>query len=237
MSEAARAAPDAPALWASTPAPGVPFCCSWSGGKDSCLALHRARAAGAEPRALLTLLTEDGSRTRSHGLRRAVLEAQAQALGLELRAAATSWGAYEETLARLLDGARRDGMAAVVFGDMDVEANGRWEERGARAAGLVPHLPLWGAPRRALLAEGWRLGLEARLVVVRADVLGPEHLGRRLDAAFAAELEQRGIDACGEGGEFHTLAVDGPGFARGLPVAPCGRALRGGCWVEDLRLG
>ena len=71
-----------------------PFCCSWSGGKDSCLALHRAATGGAIPQRLLTLFTEDETRTRSHGLHRSVVEAQADALGLELRTVSTSWGGY-----------------------------------------------------------------------------------------------------------------------------------------------
>lgn len=218
------------------PEPDERFCVSWSGGKDSCLALHRARAAGARPVALLTLLVEDGSRTRSHGLRREVVEAQAESLGLPLLAAPTSWATYEERLIGLLDEARALGSTAAVFGDIDVEAHGHWETRVSRAAGLRARLPLWRTPRRSLLEDWWRLGFEARIVVVRASELEPELLGRALDPCLAGEIERRGLDPCGENGEFHTIAVDGPGFRAGLALAPGARVRRGGVWALDVRL-
>jgi uncharacterized protein (TIGR00290 family) len=185
---------------------------------------------------LLTLFTEDETRTRSHGLHRSVVEAQAEALGVELRTASTSWGNYRESLVGLLEEARRDGVKSVVFGDIDIEAHRDWEVAVARDAGLSGILPLWGSERRDVLDEWWQLGFEARIVVVRDAVMSRDYLGRTLDAEVAGELEAQGIDACGENGEFHTLATAGPLFRQPLKVLAGEPVKRADCWVEDLRV-
>ncbi len=218
------------------PAINEPFCCSWSGGKDSCLALHRAAAGGVIPQVLLTLFTEDEDRTRSHGLHRSVVEAQAESLGLELRTVSTSWENYRESLVALLEEARQDGMKSVVFGDIDIEAHRDWELAVARDAGLSGLLPLWGFERRDVLDEWWQLGFEARIVVVRESVMSRDYLGRTLDSGLASELEAQGIDACGENGEFHTLATNGPLFRHSLKILAGEHVKRADCWVEDLRV-
>ncbi|HEX9814533.1 MAG TPA: diphthine--ammonia ligase [Myxococcota bacterium] len=216
--------------------PGKPFCCSWSGGKDSCLALYRAIAGGGIPRALVTVFSENETRTRSHGLHRSVVDAQAEALGLELRTVSTSWDNYRENLVGVLGEAREDGIACVVFGDIDIEAHRQWELAVARDADMRAFLPLWGAERRSILEDWWRLKFEARIVVVREGVLARDYLGRSLDAGIADELENQGVDACGENGEFHTLAVDGPLFRHPLTILPGPHVRRSDCWVEDLRV-
>jgi uncharacterized protein (TIGR00290 family) len=217
-------------------AKGERFSCSWSGGKDSCLALHRAAAGGAIPRALLTVFTEDEIRTRSHGLHRSVVEGQAEALGLELRTVSASWENYRESLVSLLKEVRRDGMESVVFGDIDIEAHRDWELGVARDADMAGVLPLWGSGRREVLEDWWRQQFEARIVVVRESVMSRDYLGRTLDAEVASELEALGIDACGENGEFHTLATGGPLFRHPLEVLAGEHVKRADCWVEDLRV-
>jgi uncharacterized protein (TIGR00290 family) len=127
-------------------------------------------------------------------------------------------------------------MGSVVFGDIDIEAHRDWELAVARDAGLSGVLPLWGAERREVLEEWWNLGFEARIVVVRESVMSRDYLGRTLDAELASELKAQGIDACGENGEFHTLATVGPLFRSALKVQAGELVKRADCWVEDLRV-
>ncbi|KEF34353.1 adenosine nucleotide hydrolase [Deinococcus sp. RL] len=206
---------------------GVPFAVSWSGGKDSALALWRAQEAGGRPLALLSVLDDTGTRSRSHGLRPEVLAAQARALGLPLWTASASWATYEREFTALLGRAAGAGARAVVFGDIDLQDHRDWEERVCAAAGVEAALPLWDEPRRALVEEGLRRGLRSRLVAVREDVLPADLLGRELNAALLNELLGRGVDPCGEGGEFHTVVVDGPGFRSPLALH-AGEVHRGG---------
>lgn len=208
--------------------------CSWSGGKDSALALELAVEAGARPQALLTMLSEEGRRSRSHGLSRSVLEAQAAALGVPLVTGAAAWADYTDVFVRELAAVRARGATACVFGDIDIAGHRRWCRRACDAAGLVARHPLWRRPRRELLDELLARGWRATVVTVRADVLDPSLLGRVLDGDLVGELEAAGVDACGEHGEYHTLVTDGPLFAEPVPIVPRRRLHRDGCWVLDV---
>jgi diphthamide synthase (EF-2-diphthine--ammonia ligase) len=119
---------------------GDPIVCSWSGGKDSCLVLWRAVQAGASVRCLATMFTEDGQRSRSHGLSRAVMEAQAAAIGVPLLSRAATWEAYEPAFVDLLCEAKEAGATTAIFGDIDIPRHRQWEER-LRQAGLTAWLP------------------------------------------------------------------------------------------------
>jgi uncharacterized protein (TIGR00290 family) len=210
--------------------------CSWSGGKDSCLALDRAIRGGARPVSLLTMFTEDGERSRSHGLSREVIEAQAAAVGLPLLSRPATWDDYESAMIDLLAEAKARGAAAAVFGDIDIPRHRQWEEHVCERAGLVAMLPIWQHDRRSLLAEWWRRGFEARIVVAREGLVDRNFLGRVLDPAAADELIRAGVDACGENGEFHTLVTAGPLFRQPLAIQLGQQALRSGCWFQDVLL-
>jgi uncharacterized protein (TIGR00290 family) len=210
------------------------FACSWSGGKDSCLAFLRVLDAGREPVALLTMLTEDGGRSRSHGLPVAVLEAQAAALGLPLVTGAASWAGYEEAFGTALCSVRELGAGTVVYGDIDLADHRAWDERVSAAAGLDAVLPLWHEPRAALLDELGGRGVEALLVAARDGLVPAELLGRVLDRSLVAALAELGIDPCGEEGEYHSVVVDAPPFSHRLELRPGGRVLRDGVWFLDV---
>ncbi|HYD96746.1 MAG TPA: diphthine--ammonia ligase [Noviherbaspirillum sp.] len=194
----------------------LPALVSWSGGKDSCLALWRARRAGVPVRRLITALDEDGGSSRSHGVPPELINAQAEALGLEMRFYRTSWQNYEERFIDTLRQAHADGIRAAVFGDIDLVPHREWEEKVCAKAGVLPQLPLWGEPRRKLVDEFLSLGFKALVVCVNGKHLGAEFCGREFDESFIADLPPA-VDACGENGEFHTFVYDGPGFSS--PVA------------------
>jgi uncharacterized protein (TIGR00290 family) len=208
------------------------FAVSWSGGKDACLALHRA-AERDEPAALLCVMDETGARSRSHGLRPEVLEAQAAALGLPLRMVRASWSDYESAVVEGLSVLKAEGIGAAVFGDIDTDSHRAWEERVCAAAGLEARLPLWQVPRRTLLSDYLDSGHRAVLVAVREGLLEPELLGRTLDWDLVAHIEAAGCDPCGEFGEYHTVAVDGPRFRRPVRLVPGERVLVRGVWAMD----
>lgn len=212
-------------------------CCSWSGGKDSCLALWRAVQAGTRLSALATMFTEDGQRSRSHGLSRSVIEAQAAAVGVPLLSRSATWDDYEPSFVNLLNEAGQGDATGAVFGDIDIPQHRQWEETVSARAGLNAWLPLWQADRLALLEEFWNAGFECRIVVARDGLVDRRYLGRILDREATGELTAAGVDACGENGEFHTLVTAGPLFRKPLEVELCGQVLRGGCWFQDVAVG
>ncbi len=189
---------------------------SWSGGKDSCLALWRARQSGISIARLITAMDESGASSRSHGVPPELLRAQAHALGAQIRFYDTSWKSYEEKFVSVLKDAHNDGIRHAVFGDIDLVPHREWEEKVCAQAGLQANLPLWGEPRLKLVEEFLSLGFKAVVVCINGNHLPEEFCGREFDAAFIADLPP-GVDACGENGEFHTFVHDGPAFAN--PVA------------------
>ncbi len=198
-----------------SPASPVAFA-SWSGGKDSCLAVARAVAAGTRVRTLLTMLDETGERSRSHGLPPALLQAQAAAMGCDWRGRNATWKTYEQEFVAELRALRSLGHTRAVFGDIDLMAHREWEEKVCAAAGIEAVLPLWQAPRLALAEEFWDRGFRAVVVCTDDRYLRHEFCGREFDREYVRSLPA-GVDACGENGEFHTFVYDGPTFAR--PVA------------------
>jgi uncharacterized protein (TIGR00290 family) len=213
---------------------GIPVYCSWSGGKDSALALHHALSQGAEPGLLVTMLTEGGERSRSHGLHRELLEAQAAALGVPISFVATTWAGYEEALRRKLIEAADRGLRTGIFGDIDIERHRDWVESVASSAGTRACLPLWQRSRESLMREVLDLGFRAVIVAVRDGVLSPSLLGERIDATMLRTFEAAGVDLAGENGEFHTFVVDGPTFSRAVEVDVGETSLRDGVWFVDL---
>lgn len=208
---------------------------SWSGGKDSYLALHRSRT-GFDVVAMITMFDEDGARSRSHGLRPEVVQAQAERLGLALIAGRGSWAAYEAGYRAALQRARDLAITHLIFGDIMYEANRAFPERVSAAEGLRCVEPLFGEPTAQLYREFIATGADARIVTVRDGVLDPSWLGRRLTSALLPELEARGVDPCGEHGEYHTVVVDAPLFAGPLALDLGTRVPVSDCWALDLRL-
>ncbi len=212
------------------------LCCSWSGGKDSCLALFRALSQGGQLTCLVTMFTEDGERSRSHGLPKHVLEAQAAAIGVPLLTANATWDDYQAAFIALLSQAKELGAQTAVFGDIDIPRHREWEENVCLAAGMTAKLPLWQNDRMAVLEEFWAAGFESRLIVAREGLVDRKFLGRILDRMTAEELSASGVDACGENGEFHTVVTNGPLFRQPLELQLRDQVLRSGCWFQDLAI-
>ncbi len=186
--------------------------CSWSGGKDSCLAFDAALRNGYDVSVLLNMLSEDGDHSRSHGLHRSMLTAQAHAMGLEICFGRASWSDYERVFVDRLSLLKSRGFTTGIFGDIDLMAHREWVERVCGSVGLKAVLPLWNRDREDLLGDFFSLGYGAAIVSVREDALGREWLGRTLDPVAVEGFRDAGIDLCGEEGEYHTFVFDGPVF-------------------------
>ena len=201
------------------------------------MALHEATHAGAEPQLLVSMMIENGERSRSHGLSREVLVAQADAVGLPVEFGAASWNDYEAELIRVLEGIIAAGGPSVgVFGDIDMQDHRDWVERVCGLVGAEARLPIWQRDRRELMDDVLAAGFQAVIVAVRDGELPPELLGAMIDADVGAEIEATGADAAGENGEYHSLVVDGPLFQHPLAVETGERSLRDGVWFTDVRL-
>lgn len=220
----------------SVPDKNTSFFCSWSGGKDSCLALYRACQAGAKPARLLTMLAEDGIRSRSHGLMREVLQVQASRLGIPLLAPTAAWSAYEAVFTDALHQLKKEGVQAGVFGDIDFSPHREWDERVCAATGMTLCLPLWECSKLELLDQFLAVGFKAMIVTVKEEKLGREFLGRIIDREIIGEFQHKVIDPCGENGEYHTVVVDGPLFSAPLLLDAGGTVIRSGSCMLEVRV-
>ncbi len=226
-----------PSVVASSPRPPRPRAAiSWSGGKDSCAALQRV-SDRFDVVSMVTMFDEDVRRSRSHGLRPEVIDAQAHRLGLRRFVGRCTWSTYSDVFARVLDDVAASGVSHVIFGDIMFDEHRRWAERMCEGAGLVAVEPLWGESTDALF-EGWiASGGEAIIVTARAQFLDASWLGRRLAADMAHDLVRLGVDKCGERGEYHTVVTNTSLFSHPLVLQPGDVVQHGGCWALDLSVG
>jgi len=195
---------------------GRPYALMWSGGKDSALALDRARRAGLAVARLISFYDSATRRVRFHATRVEMLEAQAAAIGVELRAIATTWPGMEERLRRELGALQEGGFAGVVFGNIHLADVRDWYETRVVAAGLEHVEPIWGEQPAKLLAEFISSGGRAVITCVELARLDESWLGRITDERFATDIQKAGVDACGENGEYHSFAFAGPVFKRSV---------------------
>jgi uncharacterized protein (TIGR00290 family) len=185
---------------------------SWSGGKDSCLALWRAQKLGISVTHLLTALDELGLKTRSHGVTKSLIYCQGQSLGMHNEFISASWQNYEEEFISKLKRLHDEGITQAIFGDIDLIAHRDWEEKVCAAANIMAMLPLWNENRLSLVTEFLNAGFKARVTCVDGRFLDESFVGVKFDTQFLDRLPE-GVDACGENGEFHTFVYDGPNFS------------------------
>lgn len=208
---------------------------SWSGGKDCCLAFHRVREQ-FDIVGLITMMTEDGQRSRSHGLRPELLQEQARLLGVPHFTEAAAWTDYDNAFCRLLLRVSALGVTHAIFGDIYPDANRVWAESMCARQGLIAVEPLWGESTESLVGEFLSTQSIALITTVRDAYLGDAYLGRPLTPELVWTLREKGIDPCGERGEFHTVVIHYGGFGGSIPVktGPIHRA--SGCSAIDLEL-
>ena len=195
---------------------------SWSSGKDSALALHEVRRSGeVEVVGILTTITSEFGRVSMHGVREALLDQQAEALGLRC------WKIpipspcpneiYEREMARVLGEVQQLGVTAVVFGDLFLEDLRRYREAKLAEIGMRGIFPLWMRDTAILAREMIELGIRATLTCIDPKKLDRSFAGRSFDAALLGDLPAD-VDPCGENGEFHTFTWAGPMFSRPIPI-------------------
>jgi len=195
---------------------------SWSSGKDSAWALHILRQRNeVEIVGLLTTINSHFGRVAMHGTRQELLQLQARAAGLPLWEVPLPWPCanetYEQVMSTACVSAVEQGISAIAFGDLFLEDVRRYREDRLRDTGLQPLFPLWGRNTRELIEEMLDGGLRARIVCVDPSKIPADLVGHDLDRDLLRRWPA-GVDPCGENGEFHTFAHDGPMFSEPIPI-------------------
>ena len=194
---------------------------SWSGGKDSAVALYEVlKNKNLHVSALLTTLTGDYDRISMHGVRRILLEQQAASLSFPLEKVYISKNAsneeYEANMGTVLAKYKAAGITSVMFGDIFLEDLKKYREAKLAALDLKGIFPLWKRDTRELAHSLTALGFKAVTTCVDTTLLASQFVGREIDARFLSELPPT-VDPCGENGEFHSFVSDGPIFKQKVP--------------------
>ncbi len=227
----------------------TPAIFNWSGGKDSALALYHVLQQGRHAvQTLLTTVSQPYQRISMHGVRTALLDRQAAALGLPCRQLLLpempNMATYEALMAGTLRELRGAGATAAIFGDIFLADLRQYREQQLAAVGLEAVFPLWGRPTAELIREFIGLGFKTITTCVSEQVLDRSFVGRVIDEDFLRDLPPH-VDPCGENGEFHTFVFDGPLFRQPVPFergeivhrtypAPTAGANPFGYWYCDL---
>lgn len=211
---------------------------SWSGGKDSCLALRALqRTPGVSVQALLTTVTRETDRIGMHRVRRTLLRMQAASIGLPLEEVLIPSEAtneeYEAAMGEVFLAHRERGVKSVAFGDLFLDDIRSYRERLLTRHGMTGLYPLWGMDTGRLMHEFIALGFKAIVVCVDSAQLPPSFAGRVIDAEFLRELPAE-VDPCGEKGEFHTFVFDGPPFQNAVAFSVGDIVSHGSFWFCDL---
>jgi uncharacterized protein (TIGR00290 family) len=189
---------------------------SFSGGKDSFLALDRAMRQGLSVDFLVTMYDEASQRVRFHGVPITLIQAQANALGIPLLSYPNSPDTFEAVFLQSLRDLRQREISTILFGNIHLADVRAWYEERTTAAGLIHREPLWGDPPSKLVREFLARGYAAILTCIEEAQADPTWLGTPITEELILAFEQSGIDPCGERGEYHTFVYAGPLFSSPL---------------------
>ena len=212
---------------------------SWSGGKDSAWTLHTLRQQPKEyfVAGLLTTVNQRFNRVAMHGVRRELLNAQAEAAGLPLWVVPLPSPCtnehYERRMLNALNLVRCLGVEAIAFGDLYLQDIRQYREKQFGQCGLELLFPIWGIPTRELAETMLGSGMKARLICVDPRAVPTEYAGRDYDGKLLAELPPS-ADPCAENGEFHTFVYAGPMFRSPIDIVSGETVQRDGFVFSDL---
>ena len=198
---------------------GKSFVASYSGGKDSILAIYRAIKLGMKPASLIITYNIAMERSWFHGIPNDLLNEVSASLGIPIKLIKTSEKDYVANFEKELKAQKENGVEVCVFGDIDLEEHLQWCTARCDAVGIEAFFPLWQEERKALVDEFIEKGFTANIIVVDTERLSERYLGRTLSPETVSSIIAEGADACGENGEYHTFVSNGPLFK--TPVSFC----------------
>jgi diphthine-ammonia ligase len=210
--------------------------CSWSSGKDSCLALYRAMQSGVEIKYLMNFISREYQRVSFHGAPAKLVHFQSQALGIPLIQRETTKDNYEEIFRKTLAELKERNIHQLVRGDIFLLDLRDWVENICASEGMSVISPIWGIQGEILLREFVNLGFKAVLTSTQAEKLNKDWVGRIIDDKFIEDLKAvPNVDLCGENGEFHSFVYDGPIFRKRIDITKTDKVLINGYWFLDIQ--
>ncbi|MEF9992052.1 MAG: diphthine--ammonia ligase [Romboutsia sp.] len=204
------------------------FVMSFSGGKDSILALYRMIKRGHEPVAILTTINKNKGKSWTHGLSGDLLNKISESLNIPLLTVECDVAEYEKKFEEKLQEAKNMGAEICAYGDIDIQEHKKWDINRCIKVGLEPNFPLWQENREKLVYEFIDSGFTTIITTVNLNNMGEEFLGKKLTRKLVEDIKSTGSDACGENGEYHTFVIDGPLFKNKVDFENKGKVITNG---------
>jgi len=209
------------------------YIASWSGGKDSCFACYLALGQGYKISHLVNFISREFKRVSFHGTEARLIQLQSQAIGIPVFQKETTRDGYEQEFKEAVRSLLPSGIKGMVFGDIYNDEHLAWVERVCADLGIEAVEPLWGKSTDDVISQFLDAGFEAVIVAADARLIDQAWLGRRVDRDFINYLKAKGVDPCGESGEYHTVVVNGPLFKKRLEITDSHTIRRGDHWFLD----
>jgi len=211
---------------------------SWSSGKDSAWALHVLRLQhDIEVVGLFCTFNKKFERGAMHAVRSELICQQAESIGLPLQLIPIpdpcSDSEYKRIMANFIEQVKSQGIDTIAFGDLFLEEIRSYREESLVGTGITPLFPIWGIPTNELSKEMINSGLRAKITCIDPKYLPAEFAGHEYDSTFLEQIPDA-IDPCGEKGEFHSFAYDGPMFKNKLNISVGETVTRDGFVYTDL---
>jgi uncharacterized protein (TIGR00290 family) len=212
------------------------YLASWSGGKDSTLAVARAIENGIKVTGIANFISDDYKRVRFHGTKAEMIGHQATLAGFELFQRETSATGYEEDFKAAVRERVSEGFTGMVFGDIYLDEHRQWVERVCAEVGIEPIEPLWGEPTVKLITEFVDRGFNAVIVSGMKEHIDKEWIGKTVSHEFIEYMKGKPeADPCGEKGEYHTFVTGGPIFNGNIEITDSEVIERNGFWLLDIK--
>ncbi len=206
---------------------------SWSGGKDSCLALFKAIQKGYEISILLNFISEEYKRCCFHGVSNELMNIQAEAMQIPIvqKSVPDDMEEYETQFKLAVNELKeKRKIQGMIFGDVYLEEHKSWVDRVCNDLEIIPIEPLWNLPAEKVVKEFIDIGFKAIVISAKADLFEEDFLGREINYDLISEIKKRNICCCGENGEFHTFVYDGPIFKKKIIINETEKILKEGFW-------
>jgi uncharacterized protein (TIGR00290 family) len=206
---------------------------SWSGGKDSCLALFKAIQKGYEISILLNFISEEYKRCCFHGVSNELINIQAEAIQIPIvqKSVPADMEEYETQFKLVVNELKtKRKIQGMVFGDIYLEEHKSWVDRVCNDIEITPIEPLWNLPAEKVVKEFIDIGFKAIVISAKADLFEEDFLGREINYDLISEIKKKNICCCGENGEFHTFVYDGPIFKKKIIINETEKILKEGFW-------
>ncbi|MBM3254978.1 MAG: diphthine--ammonia ligase [Candidatus Omnitrophica bacterium] len=210
--------------------------CFWSSGKDSCISLYKALAAGEEISYLLNFISQEYRRVSFHGAQAEIVRGQADSIGIPLLQRETTMDNYEAVFLQAMEELKEMGVSSIVRGDIYLQDLRDWVEEKCASRGMKVISPIWHLPAEKLIHEFVDCGFKAVITSADAAKLDRSFTGRAIDKSCIADLKAiAGVDICGEKGEYHSFVFDGPIFKRYIEILESETILMKGYWFLNIK--